>query len=267
MVVASMTESRAYVPPRPTSVSSVAGAAGGKLASGGVEDQCRIARRGRPAHSKPQYLSGKPITLLPPARQRRGAGAHRRGIPGVQRRASRRGLPHLHRQDARARARHDDRADGGRRAHARRPRRLHRRADGSRPRRLPDQHRREPVSRSPLRAEFHAAPRLAVRERRRAVRRGDHPHLRRAVPGDGAARDRQLRARLPRPPRRRRADRQLGVSLPARPRPARSPARMRAALRRRGGRDVRRADLHLVAGRQLHRHERRVPRADQRQPA
>ena len=32
-------------------------------------------------------------------------------------------------------------------------------------------------------------------------------------------------------------------------------------------RQVRRADLHLVAGRQLDRHERRLPRADQRQHA
>ena len=32
-------------------------------------------------------------------------------------------------------------------------------------------------------------------------------------------------------------------------------------------REVRRAHLHVVARRQLYRHERRVPRADQRQPA
>ena len=37
--------------------------------------------------------------------------------------------------------------------------------------RLRDQHRRQPLSRSALRAELHAAPRLAVRRRSRAVRR------------------------------------------------------------------------------------------------
>ena len=51
------------------------------------------------------------------------------------------------------------------------------------PDRLRDQHRREPLSRPALRAELHAAPRLAVRRRSRALRRRRDPHLRRAVPG------------------------------------------------------------------------------------
>ena len=58
--------------------------------------------------------------------------------------------------------RHHDRADRRRRADARRPRRLRHRVDGPRAGRLHHQHGREPLSRPPLRAELHAAPRLAV---------------------------------------------------------------------------------------------------------
>ena len=83
------------------------------------------------------------------------------------------------------------------RPHAGRPRRLRDRADGPRPRRLHHQHGGESLSRSPLRAELHAPPRLPVPRRRRAVRAGDHPHLRRAVSGVGAPRDRRLHPRLP----------------------------------------------------------------------
>ena len=61
-------------------------------------------------------------------------------------------------------------------------------------------------------------------------------------------------------------DRDLGVPLPARPRSARAPSRVRGVLGRRARRAGRRADLHLVARRQLDRDEHRVPRADERQP-
>ena len=50
-------------------------------------------------------------------------------------------------------------------------------------------------------------------------------------------------------------------------RSARAPARLRGVLDRGGGGHGRRADLHLVARRQLDRHEHRVSRADERQPA
>ena len=62
------------------------------------------------------------------------------------------------------------------------------RDDRPRPGRLHHLDRRQPVSRSALRPEFHAAPRLAVRQRHRALRGRRHPHLRRAVSGDRAAR-------------------------------------------------------------------------------
>jgi deoxyhypusine synthase len=52
---------------------------------------------------------------------------------------------------------YDDRPDVRRCAHSRRSGRLHRRTDGTRADRLSDQHGREPLSRSPLRAQFHAA--------------------------------------------------------------------------------------------------------------
>ena len=49
-----------------------------------------------------------------------------------------------------------------------------------------------------------------------------HPDLRRAVSGDGAARDRRLHPRFHRPLGAERADRDLGVPLSARPRSARA---------------------------------------------
>ena len=147
-----------------------------------------------------------------------------------------------------------------------RPRRLHRRADGARAGGLRHQHGREPVPRPALRAEFHAAPRIAVRQRRRAVRGRRHPHLRRAVSRDGAARDRRLYPRLPRALGHERPGLHRGAALRARPRPARAAARVSGVSVVRGRRGRGRADLHLVARRQLDRHERRVSRADERQP-
>ena len=149
-----------------------------------------------------------------------------------------------------------------------RPRRLRHRADGPRARRLHHQHRRQPLSRPALRAELHAAPRLAVPRRRRAVRAGHHPHLRRAVSRDGAARDRRLHPRFPRPRRSSTGPistselhYRLGLDLLERhPGCEEYSVVARAALRRR-------ADLHLVAGRQLDRHEHRLSRADERQHA
>ena len=117
-----------------------------------------------------------------------------------------------------------------------RPRRLRHRDDGPRPGRLHHLDRREPLSRPALRAEFHAAPRLAVRQRRRAVRGRRHPDLRRAVSGDRAARNRRLHPRLHRPLGPERAGRDLGVPLPARPRSARAVSRLRGALGRRARR-------------------------------
>ena len=58
-----------------------------------------------------------------------------------------------------------------------------------------------------------------------------------------------------------------GIPLPPRPGPARTAPGLRRLLRRRARREARRADLHLVARRQLDRHERRVARADERQQA
>ena len=120
-------------------------------------------------------------SLLPAARQRRHHAADRRGVSGLQRRAAGRSLPHLQRQDAGEDARHDDRPDHRRRADAGGARRLHHRADGARAGRLHHQHRRQSLPRSALRAELHAAPRLAVSRRSRALRTGRHSHLRRAV--------------------------------------------------------------------------------------
>ena len=127
----------------------------------------------------------------------------------------------LRRQDARARERHDHRPDDRRRHDAGRARRLRHRADGPRPGRLHHLHRREPLSRPALRAELHAAARLAVRRRSRAVRRRRDPHLRRAVSSDGPARNRRLHPRFHRPRRdSNEPDRDLGVPLPARSRSA-----------------------------------------------
>ena len=86
-------------------------------------------------------------------------------------------------------------------------------------------------------------------------------------PGDGAARDRRLHPRVPRAIGDERPGVDVGVPLPARPGPAEAAARLRGVLGRRPRREARRADLHLVARRQLDRHERRLARADERQPA
>jgi hypothetical protein len=53
----------------------------------------------------------------------------------------------------------------------------------------------------------------------------------------------------------------------ARPAPAQGASRLRRLFGGGVGREVRRADLHLVARRQLDRNEHRLPRADQRQHA
>ena len=208
----------------------------------------------------------KTDSLLPAEGQPGGEVPHRRGISGVQRRPAVGGMPDFRGEDAGARERDDDRPDRGGRHDAGRARRVRHRDDGPRSGRLHHLDRRQPLSRPPLRAEFHAAPRFALPERRRAVRRGRHPHLRRAFPGDRAARDRRLHPGLHRPLGPERADRDLGVPLPAGPRPARTLSRVRGAFRRRAGRAGRRAPLHLVARRQLDRHEHRVSRADERQP-
>ena len=119
-----------------------------------------------------------------------------------------------------------------RRDDAGRARRLHHRADGARADRLRDQHRRQPVSRSALRAELHAAPRLAVRRRSRAVRRRRDSHLRRAVSGAGAARYRQLHSRLPRDERHGRPGVDRGAARGARQAPAEGASGLREVLGR-----------------------------------
>ena len=86
-------------------------------------------------------------------------------------------------------------------------------------------------------------------------------------PGHGAARNRRLRPRLPGALGHERAGVHGRAALRARARPARAPARVPGVFGRGRGRRGRRADLHLVAGRQLDRHERRLSRADERQPA
>ena len=148
-----------------------------------------------------------------------------------------------------------------------RTRRLRGRADGARPGGLRRQHRRQPLPRPALRAELHPAPRLAVRERRGAVRRRRDPDLRRAVPGHGAARNRRLRARVPGALGAERAGVHGRAPLRAGAGSARAAARLPRVFGGRRGREGRRADLHLVARRQLDRHERRLSRADERQPA
>ena len=60
-------------------------------------------------------------------------------------------------------------------------------------------------------------------------------------------------------------DLDLGVPLSARPGSARAQPRLRGVLGRRPRGRCRRADLHLVARRQLDRHEHRLSRADERQ--
>ena len=59
----------------------------------------------------------------------------------------------------------------------------------------------------------------------------------------------------------------VGVPLPARPGSAEAAARLRGVLGRRARGQARRADLHVVARRQLDRDERRLARADERQHA
>ena len=59
----------------------------------------------------------------------------------------------------------------------------------------------------------------------------------------------------------------VGVPLPSRPRPARTLSGLRGALDRRACGGGRGPGLHLVARRQLDRHEHRLSRADERQPA
>ena len=196
------------------------------------DSPCPTARPARPGTRPEQLPVRQADPLLPAARQRRDPPADRRRLPGVQRRPAVRGLPHLRRQDAGARERHDHRPDRRRRADAGRARRLRHRADGARAGRLHHQHRREPLSRPALRAELHAAPRLAVPRRRRAVRGGRHPHLRRAVPGDGAARDRRLHPRLPRPLRARTGRSSTSeFHYRARPRSARAASRAARSTR------------------------------------
>ena len=84
-------------------------------------------------------------------------------------------------------------------------------------------------------------------------------------PSTRAARNRRVHPRIPRPVGNERAGVDRRVSLCARPRPDGASAWMRGVLGRRRGCGRRRADLHLVARRQLDRDEHRLPRADERQ--
>ena len=220
---------------------------------------------GSPGHSASSYLSGKAISYYRP----RGSAEVRQLIDGGFQAFNAGRLSeacHIFADKMLAPgARHHHRPDRRRRADAGRPRRLRHRADGPRPGRLRHQHRRESLSRSPLRAELHAAPRLAVPRRRRAVRAGHHPHLRRAVSGDGAARNR----------RRTSATSSCARSCRGRSRPRSSTTAsvsicwisIRGAKSTPSSRAPRKTgvpDLHVVAGRQLDRHEHRLPRADER---
>ena len=154
---------------------------------------------GSPGHGPGQYLQGKQIRYYRPT----GSADVRQLIDGGFQAFNAGRLSeacHIYADKMLAPGqRHHHRPDGRRRAHPRRARRLRHRADGARPDRLHDQHRRQSLSRPPLRAELLAAPRLALPRRRRALRAGHHPDLRRPLPGDGAARDRRLHPRLPRP--------------------------------------------------------------------
>ena len=215
-------------------------------------------------HVQTQPAVGPSDPLLPSPGQRRRADPHRRGIPGLQRRPPRRGLPHLLRQDAGPGARHDHRADHRRGDDPGRAGRRGDRAARARPGRFRHQHRREPLPRPALRPELHAASRLAVRRRPRALRAGRHPHLRRPLPGPGAARHRHLRARVHRPLGARRAGLHRRAALRPRRGSAEAAPGLRGVLGRGGGVAGRRADLHVVARRQLDRHEHRLSRADER---
>ena len=145
-------------------------------------DVCRTARPALPGLPARKILSGKPIRYYRPTGQPGDPASHRRRIPGVQRR---RGCPRRARSSpTRCWRPSSDTTIGLTIAGAHdagRARRLRHRADGPRARRLHHLDRRESLSRPALRAELHAAPRLAVRRRRRAVRGGRHPDLRRAV--------------------------------------------------------------------------------------
>ena len=129
-------------------------------------------------------------------------------------------------------------------------------------------HRREPLPRSALRAELHAAPRLAVRGRRASC-------TRRASSGSTTCCFRRPCCSRPTPTSATSSSAR-GLNEPI----------STAEFHYRLGRDLlerypgceehsvvaraapaRRADLHLVARRQLDRHEHRVSRADERQPA
>ena len=207
----------------------------------------------------------QPHSLLPSSRQLGGASAHRRWISGLQCGPALRGVSHLRGQDAGAGERHDDRAHDCRRIDSGWARRLRHRVDGSRSDRLHHQHRREPLPRSPLRAELLAAPRIAVPRRCRALRAGHHPDLRRTLSRDGPARDRRLHPGFPGQVEAAGPDRRPPSFTIAWPRSARSSPRVHRTLRRRPSGAGRRADLHLVARRQLDRDEHRVSRAHERQ--
>ena len=118
---------------------------------------------GSPGQSRQQFLSGKPIRYYRPKGSPEVRHLIDDGFQAFNAGPAVRGVPDLLREDAGARERHDDRADDRRRDDAGRSRRLRDRDDGPRARRLHHLDRREPLSRPALRAELHAASRLAVR--------------------------------------------------------------------------------------------------------
>ena len=211
---------------------------------------------------------GQAHRLLSPAGQPGSPASDRRGVSGVQRRAA---LEACRIFSDKMLDPEEDTTIGLTIAGAMTPaghRRLRRGDDGSRAGRLHHQHRREPVSRPASRAEFHAASRLAVRRRRRALRAGHHPHLRRAVSGDRCC-SKPTRTsatswcveKLEGPITTAELHYRMGRDL------MKQLSGMRGALGRRARRARRRAHLHVVAGRQLDRHEPRVSRAAERQLA
>ena len=130
--------------------------------------------------------------LLPSEGQPGDHASDRRRIPGVQRRPAVRGLPDFR---GKMLAPENDTTIGLTVAGAMTPAGVGGCVIEMMDRGLVDfiiSHRRQPLSRSALRAEFHAAPRLAVRGRRGAVRGRRDPDLRRPLSGDGAARNRRL---------------------------------------------------------------------------
>ena len=135
-----------------------------------------------------QHLSGKPIRYYRPQGSAGDPPPRRRRISGLQRRRLAEACRDLRR--TRCSAPEHDTTIGLTIAGAMTPAGLGGCVIEMMDRGLVDfiiSHRREPLSRPALRAELHAPPRLAVRRRRRAVRGRRHPHLRRAVSGDGAA--------------------------------------------------------------------------------